>query len=269
MGGYVRIYFRNNFIIVFLPIIDFDQEFGVIGELVYLGEDGYPAIEVGSEKITIGNNEQIADVVIEDVTISKIHALIEYIGGDYFLEDHYKSIIRFYNGDTNSTWELASVYNSGCITVKANTGPLTIRFIVDTETPEAGFEFSINACPDKANNINSFNISDSSSEINWHAGNDSTNWIIEYNTWHFSLGQGIRQSSDTNYIKLEELNSCTDYYYYILTDFDIQEPLCSHYAGLEINHFRTTNELSPLAYDLEIEATEHSLEFSWSETDTK
>lgn len=190
------------------------------------------------------------------------------ISGDYFLEDHYKSIIRFYNGDTNSTWELASVYNSGCITVKANTGPLTIRFIADTETPEAGFEFSINACPDKANNINSFNISDSSSEINWHAGNDSTNWIIEYNTWHFSLGQGIRQSSDTNYIKLEELNSCTDYYYYILTDFDIQEPLCSHYAGLEINHFRTTNELSPLAYDLEIEATEHSLEFSWSETDT-
>ena len=82
-----------------LPIIDFDQEFGVIGELVYLGEDGYPAIEVGSEKITIGNNEQIADVVIEDVTISKIHALIEYIGGDYFLEDLNSVYGTFINGE--------------------------------------------------------------------------------------------------------------------------------------------------------------------------
>ena len=82
-----------------VPIIDFDQEFGVVGELVYLGEDGYPAIEVGSEKITIGNNEQIADVVIEDVTISKIHALIEYIGGDYFLEDLNSVYGTFINGE--------------------------------------------------------------------------------------------------------------------------------------------------------------------------
>ena len=82
-----------------MPIIDFDQEFGVVGELVYLGEDGYPAIEVGNEKITIGNNEQIADVVIADSTISKIHALIEYIGGDYFLEDLNSVYGTFINGE--------------------------------------------------------------------------------------------------------------------------------------------------------------------------
>lgn len=80
-------------------IIDFDQEFGVVGELVYLGEDGYPAIEVGNEKITIGNNEQIADVVIADSTISKIHALIEYIGGEYFLEDLNSVYGTFINGE--------------------------------------------------------------------------------------------------------------------------------------------------------------------------
>ena len=79
--------------------MDLDQEYGVVGELVYLGELGYPPIEVGNEKITIGNNDKIADVVIADATISKIHALIEYIGGEYFLEDLNSVYGTFLNGE--------------------------------------------------------------------------------------------------------------------------------------------------------------------------
>lgn len=82
-----------------LLIMDEEQSFGVVGELIYLGEEKRPPIEVGVAKITIGNNEKLADVVIEESTISKIHALIEYIGGEYFLEDLNSVYGTFLNGE--------------------------------------------------------------------------------------------------------------------------------------------------------------------------
>ena len=96
-------------------VMDEEQIFGIVGELIYLGEDKRPPIEVGGAKITIGNNKKLADVVIEESTISKIHALIEYIGGEYFLEDLNSVYGTFLNGERLSYRERRKLFSNDVV----------------------------------------------------------------------------------------------------------------------------------------------------------
>lgn len=98
-----------------LAIMEEKQNFGIVGELIYLGEEKHPSIEVVGTKVTIGNNQNLADVVIEESTISKIHALIEYIGGEYFLEDLNSVYGTFLNGDRLSYRERRKLFSNDVV----------------------------------------------------------------------------------------------------------------------------------------------------------
>ena len=98
-----------------LAIREDEQNFGIVGELIYLGEEKRPSIEVVGTKVTIGNNQKLADVVIEESTISKIHALIEYIGGEYFLEDLNSVYGTFLNGERLSFRERRKLFSNDVV----------------------------------------------------------------------------------------------------------------------------------------------------------
>lgn len=174
------------------------------------------------------------------------------IYGDYFLEDYYKSKITFYDGDTNSNIHLQTIYDNGNICIKSNTGAITMRFTADTETPRQGFNFNFYACEDYAQNINIFNVTDSTAEIRWDKIDQVSNWI-------FVLDNNITFNLDTNYIKLDSLESCMNYTFKVILPCEHQIQSCffgriysfeTYFCGenlKEINKFNisdTTAEIS-------------------------
>lgn len=190
------------------------------------------------------------------------------VSGQYFLENSYKSILKFYSGDTNSTNQITYRSEDGCVTIRSTTGPITIRFFADTETPDSGFQFNIYTCSDIPSNISINNITDTTAEISWSEKDTATNWIVEYNKGYFGIGSGIKIATNTNFIKLDSLIRCAGYYFYIYSDCDTITNNCSYYTNENYNYFSTLNNNSIAPYNLTYDISCNDIEISWQERDT-
>lgn len=195
-----------------------------------------------------------------------------YLSGQYFLEDYYKSKVYFYNGDTNgynyiNNSYLTYVYYNGCVVIKSTEGPLTIKFIADTETPSSGFEFNYRVCNDNAYNFYSSNVTDTTAEIHWSEHDTSTNWIVEYSENYFNPGYGTKILSDTNFVILDGLESCKYYYYHVYTACDTISNECG-YINANYGSFNTLNNNSIAPYNLTYDISCNDFEISWQERDT-
>lgn len=190
------------------------------------------------------------------------------ISGQYFLENSFKSNLKFYDGDTNSINQLAYRSDDGCVTVRSTTGPITIKFIADTETPDFGFNLNIYTCYDFPTNISINNITDTTAEISWIEKDTTTNWIIEYNGGYFYTGSGTQIASDTNFVKLNNLSSCTPYYFYIYSDCDTITNNCFYFTNENYRYFSTLENKSLRPYNISITKTCSNAEISWQEKDT-
>jgi hypothetical protein len=189
------------------------------------------------------------------------------LSGQYNLEEWNKSRVLFFSGDTNSNNQICSISDDGCIDVRSNSGPLTIKFFADTETPDFGFEFDIYVCNDLPINITSEIITDTSVAISWSENNTSTNWIVEYSEGWFSLGSGTKIYSDTNVVNLENLNKCSRYYYYIYSTCDTVGLSCSNKCGYDIYSFFTKKNHDESIIG-NIQSTCNEISLSWEEIDT-
>lgn len=188
--------------------------------------------------------------------------------GQYSLEDIYKSKVLFFNGDTNSYHQICSISNDGCIDIRSDAGPLTIRFFVDTETPNSGFEFNIHVCSDLPTNINTLNITDSNAEISWGENDTSAFWIFEYSSSFFSIGNGTKIFLDTNFVNLNNLSGCTHYYYYVYSACDTIGENCNNRYGYTINGFYTESPNSNVPTEIDIQSSCNEITISWVENDT-
>lgn len=193
------------------------------------------------------------------------------LSGNYFLEDCNKSKIYFYSGDTNTaqniTQYITYVCGVGCVAVRSNTVPLTIKFIADTETPTTGFEFNFRECLDIPFNINNISVTDTTAEIQWSEHDTTTNWIVEYNNSWFNIGGGTKIFTDTNYVKLDSLINCSSYYFYIYSACDTISNNCN-YSYVPYNYFYTSNENSRAPSNLSFNTSCNEIEASWQENDT-
>ncbi|MDD4001475.1 MAG: hypothetical protein PHU35_01645, partial [Bacteroidales bacterium] len=59
------------------------------------------------------------------------------LNGTYNIEDHNRTKLIIYSGDTNSNLKLFenSISNSGNISVRSQLGPVTVVFLVDSDSP--------------------------------------------------------------------------------------------------------------------------------------
>ena len=62
-------------------------ENSIEGRLVYEGLDAYPDFEVSKGELCIIGKNPKATVLLDRATISQFHAKIEYIDGNYYIED--------------------------------------------------------------------------------------------------------------------------------------------------------------------------------------
>lgn len=189
------------------------------------------------------------------------------LSGQYFLEEWNKSRVLFYSGDSNSYNQICSISDDGCIDVRSNSGPLTIKFFADTETPDFGFEFDIYVCNDLPTNITSEIITDTNAVINWSENDTTTIWILEYSEGWFNIGSGTKIFTDTNVVNLDNLNKCSRYYYYIYSICDTVDFLCNNKCGYDINTFFTKKNYDE-SIILDIQSTCSEIFLWWEETDT-
>lgn len=247
---------------------------GMFSQTYNMPTQGY--IEIHSDSVTLyddgGSTGNYSTRVKSVVTIYPITTGgFVYLSGLYSLENQYKSRLEFYSGDTNSTTQITTAkYNSGCLNIRS-IGPITIRFFVDTETPNSGFEFNIRVCNDRPINDNVFNVTDSTAEFSWNSQNSSTNWIFAYKKG--ANGSVTEISTDTNYIKLENLERGTRYYYSIYTECDTVSNECGRFI-FPFNQFTTTNSIPieppppPLITNMVQTIYCDAIELSWTSIDT-
>src|SRR5690606_34925382 len=93
------------------------------------------------------------------------------------------SRIKIYDGDTNSTSEIACWGSQGCywngnIDAISYSGIITIRFNTDSETPKSGFVLDFNAIKSKATNVNLNLINTNTTAILTWDGTTSSYWIV-------------------------------------------------------------------------------------------
>lgn len=154
------------------------------------------------------------------------------ITGTYDIEESYKTKLTIYSGDTNSNSILFNNLNSptsGYINVRSLTGPVTIYFFVDSDTPNSGFELNIsicNICPTLPSIINANVIDDSTAHLSWQGG-AGTDWIVEYkDECDFEIGTGTKLSTQDSNIILTNLDHCKAYGAKIYTPCDTLQTSC-------------------------------------------
>lgn len=153
--------------------------------------------------------------------------------GSHDLEAPNFSRIIIYDGDTNSSNILYNGYFSAQgLVLCSSSGPVTVHFTVDTDSPKSGFAFVISEysyCPDKAYNVSVKPTTETTALVSWQGGSDSTKWILEYGevdaTCHF-LDSTKREFSDTNFLVLDSLIHCQKYGVRIYTPCDTLESTC-------------------------------------------
>ena len=190
-------------------------------------------------------------------SVVTIHALTSgsqiCLNGAIDLEDWIYSRIKIYDGDTNSTSEIACWGSQGCywngsINAVTYSGTITIRFSTDTETPKTGFELNFNAIKNKATNIN-LNLSNNntSATLSWD-GTTSNYWIV-----HISGDYGDERflTTTTNSVTIDSLQcSCCSYSYRIYCPDDSSHLSCFRYNYFSIpSSFSIWNIQQTLACD--------------------
>lgn len=258
---------KRFFTVIILLLISL----GVFSQTYNMPAQGY--LEIHSDSVTLyddggpaGNySTRVKSVVtiFPDTTGGYI-----YLSGPYSLENQYKSRLEFYSGDTNSTSQITSTkYNNGCLNIRS-TGPITIRFFADTETPNSGFEFNLRVCNDRPIIDSVFNITDSTAEFGWGSQDSSTNWIFAYRKRYSSSISEI--ATDTNYIKLDSLEKGTRYYYSIYTECDTVSNECGRFSFPFSDYFTTTTDPPPPPLITNMNRTIYcdAIELSWTSIDT-
>lgn len=99
------------------------REEGIIVRRLY-SEDGRILTLLGDESITLGKIPEEADVVLDDMSVSRIHARISKSGDDYFLEDLNATNGTFKNGLRLKPYEKRKLMEEDEITL----GKVTIVF---------------------------------------------------------------------------------------------------------------------------------------------
>ena len=149
------------------------------------------------------------------------------ISGTFDLEEYFKTKLIIYNGDASSTSVLFSNINqstSGTINVTSTTGPVTIHFYVDSDTPNSGFVLNISVCEicPIASSIRADVLTDSTTLLTW-TGNSDT-WIINYQ--NNLTGEDTTIVSSSNSALLTDLSHCGDYGVTIYTPCDTMPTSC-------------------------------------------
>jgi hypothetical protein len=99
------------------------REEGIIVRRLY-SEDGRILTQLGDESITLGKISEEADLVLDDVSVSRLHARILKDGDDYFLEDLNATNGTFKNGLRLKPYEKRKLMEEDEITL----GKVTIVF---------------------------------------------------------------------------------------------------------------------------------------------
>lgn len=63
-----------------------------------LGKRNYPDIMVGKDSVVVGKTKGESDVILDSPTVSRIHARLEYTGGQFFVKDLNSRNGTFWNG---------------------------------------------------------------------------------------------------------------------------------------------------------------------------
>lgn len=63
-----------------------------------LGKRNYPDIMVGRDSVVVGKTKGESDVILDSPTVSRIHARLEYTGGQFFVKDLNSRNGTFWNG---------------------------------------------------------------------------------------------------------------------------------------------------------------------------
>ena len=154
------------------------------------------------------------------------------LNGTYNIEDHNRTKLIIYSGDTNSNLKLFenSISNSGNISVRSQLGPVTVVFLVDSDSPNSGFELIISICdvcpPIPQMNVNV--LTDSTTLITWNSSTVSQDWLLEYYedcAFPISFWNPFYQLNDTS-ILLTNLTHCKNYGARLFTPCDTTENAC-------------------------------------------
>ena len=178
--------------------------------------------------------------------------------GTYDLEDLMYSVIRVYDGDTNSTWELWHGYWNNSVNILSYSGPLTIRFFADTENPKLGFQFNFTVnVLNATNQTNNITNNNTTATINW-SGTTSDHWIV-----HLRFGdQNWIQTTNSNSAVFDSLPfSCYHYEYSVYEPKDTNSLNC-----LRFNHFYIPPSFS--LTNVQYERKCDTLIIRWDESDT-
>ncbi len=151
--------------------------------------------------------------------------------GTYDIENYNRTKLIIYNGDTNSTQKLfENTSNSnGTISVQSTVGPITIVFIVDSDTPKSGFELIISVCDicPTLPQINTQVLTDSTTLITWNGPTPNGGWLLEYkNKCNFAMGTGTLIATNDTSIILTNLEHCANYGARLYTPCDTSENSC-------------------------------------------
>lgn len=153
------------------------------------------------------------------------------LNGTYNIEDHNRTKLIIYSGDTNSNLKLFenSISNSGNISVRSQLGPVTVVFLVDSDSPNSGFELIISICdvcpPIPQMNVNV--LTDSTTLITWNSSTVSQDWLLEYyEDCAFPFRSGTLLSTSDTSILLTNLTHCKNYGARLFTPCDTTENAC-------------------------------------------
>ena len=127
--------------------------------------------------------------------------------------------LQIYDGsDTNAPLIGSYTSNPGTITSSNTNGTLTFLFHSDSSITYDGWDATVTciniSCPNPSN-IEALNISPTSVNLNWAAGDTETDWEIEYDIAGFSQGSGTIVQTSTNPFALTGLTQDTNYDVYL------------------------------------------------------
>jgi len=129
--------------------------------------------------------------------------------------------LRIYDGeDINAPFigEFRGSNSPGTVTSTNSSGALTFWFTSDWSITSSGWEAEVNcsfiSCPNPSN-LAASNITQTSADINWNAGDAETQWELEYGLADFIQGNGTIVQTTNNPYNLTDLDPNTSYDVYL------------------------------------------------------
>jgi hypothetical protein len=177
----------------------------------------------GNQFIDNGGMNNYALNSIDTIVIcpSNVNEAVQITFSEFNIENGY-DFLTVFNGDSFSS-QLIGTYTDTVIpntfTAENTSGCLTFLFQSDDIINAAGWIADISCVPQTncfpPNQINVNNVTNNSAQLSWTAGNNETEWIIEYGLSGFNLGSGTQIQTSENPYVLTNLTGASGYQFYI------------------------------------------------------